>query len=153
MVMADTLQGVVVAVQDGDTLTVLDSFKSQHIVRLAGIDAPEKGQPYGNRSKEGLSNLTYMRQALVEWHKRDRYGRVVGKVIVEGRDINLAQVASGLAWHYVAYAKEQAQIDRVQYADAEAEARARHTGLWADSAPTAPWNYRRAKRDGVSLDP
>lgn len=150
-VMADTLRGVVVAVQDGDTLTLLDSSKVQHNVRLAGIDAPEKGQPYGNRSKEGLSNLTYMRQAAVEWHKRDRFGRVVGKVIVDSQDVNLAQVASGLAWHYVAYAKEQAPNDRALYSDAEAGARDRHIGLWQDSAPTAPWDYRRAKRDGAAL--
>lgn len=152
-VHADTLQGLVVAVQDGDTLTVLDESKVQHRVRLAGIDAPEKGQPFGQRSKEGLSNLTYMRHASVEWRKHDRYGRVVGKVVVDGRDVNLAQVAYGLAWHYTAYAKEQAPADRISYSEAEAEARGHHLGLWKDASPTPPWEYRRAKREGNAVEP
>jgi endonuclease YncB( thermonuclease family) len=99
--LAETLVGMVVAVQDGDTLTVLDAEKVQHKIRLAGIDAPEKGQPWGQRSKEGLSALAYRREVAVEWHKRDRYGRLIGKVLVEHRDVNLTQVSSGLAWHYV----------------------------------------------------
>ena len=151
--LADTLQGLVVAVLDGDTVTVLDESNVQHRVRLAGIDAPEKGQPFGQRSKEGLSSLTYMRQASVEWHKLDRYGRVIGKVLVDGRDVNLAQVASGLAWHYAAYAKEQAPADRTSYSLAEARARHSHLGLWKDSAPTPPWEYRRSKREGNASEP
>lgn len=151
--LADTLQGVVVAVQDGDTLTVLDESRVQHRVRLAGIDAPEKGQPFGQRSKEGLSALVYTRHATVEWHKRDRYGRVVGKVVINARDVNLAQVASGLAWHYAAYAKEQSLADRKTYSLAEATARDRYLGLWKDSAPTPPWEYRRAKREGNTVEP
>lgn len=148
--LAETLQGLVVAVLDGDTLTVLDETKAQHRVRLAGIDAPEKGQPFGHRSKEGLSDLAYKQEVSVEWHKHDRYGRVVGKVLVNGRDVNLAQVASGLAWHYVEYAKEQPPADRRLYADAEVRARERRLGLWQESAPAAPWDYRRAKRDGAA---
>lgn len=146
--LADTLQGLVVAVQDGDTLTVLDVNKVQHRIRLAGIDAPEKGQPFGHRSKEGLSDQAYRQQVSVEWHKVDRYGRVVGKVLVNGRDVNLAQVTAGLAWHYAEYAKEQLPADRSLYADAEVRARERQLGLWQESAPVAPWDYRRGKREG-----
>jgi endonuclease YncB( thermonuclease family) len=95
---AEVLQGIVVAVQDGDTLTLLDEDKTQHRIRLAGIDAPEKRQPFGQRSKEGLSGLVYRHTISVEWHKHDRYGRVVGKVLLAGKDVNLAQVEAGLAW-------------------------------------------------------
>lgn len=110
--VAETLVGLVVAIHDGDTLTVLDAEKAQHKIRLARIDTPEKGQPWGKRSKEGLSALAYRREVAVEWHKRDRHGRLIGKVLVERRDVNLAQVPSGLAWHYVEYVKEQPPLDR-----------------------------------------
>lgn len=152
-VLAETLEGLVVAVQDGDTLTVLDASKTQHRVRLAGIDAPEKGQPFGHRSKEGLSGMAYQRQVSVEWHKHDRYGRVIGKVLVNGHDVNLAQVATGFAWHYVDYAKEQTPADRQLYSGAEAQARELRRGLWQEPAPVAPWNYRRAKREGGQSEP
>jgi endonuclease YncB( thermonuclease family) len=143
---ADTLVDLVVGVQDGDPLTILDSGTVQHKVRLSGRDAPETGQPWGQRSKEGLSALAYRRQAAVEWQECDRYGRLVGKVLVEGRDLNLAQVSSGLAWHYTKYATEQQPVDRQLYADAQAGAMRQRVGLWQDPAPTAPWDYRQAKR-------
>lgn len=144
---ADTLQGVVVAVQDGDTLTLLDEGKVQHRIRLAAIDAPEKGQPFGQRSKEGLSDLVYRREVSVEWHKRDRYGRVVGRVLLAKLDINLVQVEAGLAWHYVDYAREQTPADRILYSKAEAKAREAHLGLWREPAPIAPWAFRKSKRE------
>lgn len=147
----DILVGVVVGVQDGDTITVLDSTKTQHKVRLSGIDAPEKSQPWGQRSKEGLSALAYRQQTVVEWSKRDRYGRVIGKVLVDGKDLNLAQLSSGLAWHYVEYAKEQQPTDRQLYADAQERARHKRAGLWQETAPIAPWDFRRAKRTGVPI--
>lgn len=150
---AETLQGLVVAVLDGDTLIVLDSNNTQHRVRLAGIDAPEKGQPFGHRSTEGLSDLAYKRQASVEWHKHDRYGRVIGKVLVNGHDVNLAQVATGFAWHYVDYAKEQTPADRQLYSGSEAQARELRRGLWQEPTPVAPWDYRRAKREGGHREP
>ncbi|TXC66051.1 thermonuclease family protein [Piscinibacter aquaticus] len=143
---ASTLVGVVVGIQDGDTLTVLDAEQVQHRIRLSGIDAPEKGQPFGHRSKEGLSAIAYRRQVAVEWHKRDRYGRLVGKVLVEGRDINLAQISSGLAWHFANYAKEQRPLDRQLYAEAQTDAKQHRIGLWRDPSPTPPWDYRRGKR-------
>jgi endonuclease YncB( thermonuclease family) len=108
---AGTLTGVVVGVADGDTLTVLDSQRNQHKIRLAGIDAPEKRQDFGLRSKQSLSDLVYRREVTVETNKTDRYGREVGKVLLNGRDVNLEQIRRGLAWHYVAYAREQAVDD------------------------------------------
>lgn len=100
------LAGRVVGLADGDTITVLDTSLVQHKVRVAGIDAPEKGQPYGNRSKGSLSSLVMGKSVQVQWHKKDRYGRVVGQVSVGGVDAGLEQVRSGMAWHYRAYAKE-----------------------------------------------
>ncbi len=89
---AETITGLVVGVADGDTITVLDADKVQHKIRLSGIDAPEKKQPFGNRSKESLSDLAFDKTVNVETSKRDRYGRQIGKVLVNGRDVNLVQV-------------------------------------------------------------
>ena len=100
---AATIEGRVVGVADGDTITVLDTGKVQHKIRLAGIDAPEKAQPYGQTSKRSLSDLVYGKTVTVDTDKTDRYGREVGKVLVDGVDTNLEQVRRGLAWHYKAY--------------------------------------------------
>jgi endonuclease YncB( thermonuclease family) len=146
---ADTLTGHVVGVTDGDTITLLDASKTQHKIRVAGIDAPEKKQPYGQRSKEALSDLAFDKELVIEWTKKDRYGRVIGKLIDKrGRDINLEQVRHGMAWHYKKYEGEQSPEDRKLYAAAEDAARAKRVGLWADAAPVPPWDYRKAKRGG-----
>lgn len=141
-----TLQGRVVNVSDGDTITVLDSSKKQHKVRLAGIDAPEKKQPFGRQSKESLSLLVFNRQVTIELGKTDRYGRTVSKVSINGVDANLEQIKAGMAWHYKKYQKDQSIEDRVEYARAEDEARAGKRGLWLDSEPEAPWDFRKASR-------
>ena len=125
---ADILIGRVVSVADGDTITVLDDSKTQHKIRLAGIDAPERKQPFGQRSKELLSDLVFGKTVQVETEKADRYGRQVGKVLIDGRDANLAIIAAGLAWHYKKYQKEQAASDRLLYASAE---RMRERGVLA----------------------
>ena len=83
---ADTITGRVVGVADGDTVTVLDADKVQHKIRLAGIDAPEKAQAFGTRSKQNLSDLVFGKDVRVDWDKRDRYGRIVGKVWVQPSD-------------------------------------------------------------------
>jgi endonuclease YncB( thermonuclease family) len=141
--MADTFSGRVVGISDGDTITVLDQAKKQHKVRLAGIDAPEKGQAFGDRAKESLSRLVFDKSVTVESHKADRYGRLVGKVLVAGRDANLEQVRAGFAWWYREYAKEQSPEDRAAYATAEEDARASRRGLWRDAKPVPPWEFRR----------
>jgi len=112
---ADTLTGKVVSVADGDTLTVLVE-RTMVRVRVAGIDAPEKGQPFGQVSKQGLSTCAFGQQVDVEWHKVDRYSRTVGKVMVGAIDCGLRQIEQGLAWHSKAYAREQAAGDRDTYA-------------------------------------
>lgn len=139
---ARLLVGTVVGVTDGDTITVLDEQRTQHKIRLAGIDAPEKAQAFGQRSKEALSALVFGRSVTVATEKQDRYGRTVGKIIIDGRDANLAQVVAGMAWHYKKYEGEQSPSDRLLYADAEREARDVRRGLWQDETPITPWNYR-----------
>lgn len=138
----DTLQGKVVGISDGDTITVLDSNKTQHKIRLAGIDAPEKAQPFGERSKLHLSELVFGKTITVDWNKTDRYGRTIGKVVVNGQDANLSQVQAGLAWHYKQYEKEQSASDRSSYAQAEIDAKALKVGLWRDAVATPPWEFR-----------
>lgn len=140
------LQGEVVGLSDGDTVTVLDAKLTQHKVRLAGIDAPERNQPFGNRSRQNLADLVFRKQVVVEWSKHDRYGRIVGKVLVAGRDASLAQVASGLAWHYKAYQREQSEADQIAYSAAEDAARSKSIGLWQDPKPIAPWDFRKKGR-------
>lgn len=142
---AASLEGVVVGVTDGDTITVLDNSKTQHKVRLAGIDAPEAHQAFGQRSRQYLASLAFQKHVTVKWTKRDRYGRIVGKVLVDGNDVNVRLVLAGLAWHYKAYQKEQSLSDAALYADMENEARAKRVGLWTDPNPIPPWEWRRAK--------
>jgi endonuclease YncB( thermonuclease family) len=142
---ADVLHGLVVAVADGDTITVLDESKQQHKIRLMGIDAPEKKQAYGQRSKESLSELVYMKDVEVTWTKRDRYGRTVGQVSFDGTDMCLEQIKRGMAWHYKQYQREQAESDRSLYSDSESLARELKIGLWHDETPIEPSSFRHNK--------
>lgn len=143
--VAADLRGRVVAVQDGDTVTLLDERNQQHRIRLQGIDAPEKSQPFGNVSRENLSGLVFDRDVLVQYEKLDRYGRVVGKILIDNRDACLAQVEAGLAWHYKQYQIEQTVEDRARYAAAEETARRKLAGLWRDPSPKAPWEFRHSR--------
>lgn len=149
--------GVVVGVADGDTVTVLDAAKTQHKVRVAGIDAPEKAQPFGQRAKQRMSALVFGKVVRLEGDKRDRYGRTVAKVWVsppdcqrcpQTLDAGLAVLTSGLAWHYKKYQNEQSPEDRERYAFAEDEARSKRAGLWAEGNPVPPWEWRKSRRSG-----
>ncbi len=93
-------EGRVVKVTDGDTIETLDSARHRERVRLSGIDAPERTQAYGTKAKQRLTDLVRGRRVTVDWDKRDRYGRILGKVTVEGRDVGLAMVREGYAWWY-----------------------------------------------------
>jgi len=154
-ILADTIEGLVVGVSDGDTITVFDSAKTQHKIRLAGIDAPESKQPFGQASKKRLSDLVFNKDVRVEWRKRDRYGRIVGKVLVQPpdcptcqqtRDAGLAQIEAGLAWWYREYRREQSLEDQGYYEYAEFDAQARRIGLWVDASPMPPWEWRKKTR-------
>ena len=139
---ADVLHGLVVAVADGDTITVLDESKQQHKIRLMGIDAPEKKQAYGQSSKESLSDLVYMKDVDVFWLKHDRYGRTIGKVSFDGNDMCLEQIKRGMACHYKQYEREQSESDRSLYSQGESVARALKIGLWHDDMPIEPSSFR-----------
>ncbi len=142
---ADELQGRVVKVADGDTITVLDGQRQQHVIRLAGIDAPEKSQPYGQKSKAHLSQAVFGQTVTVTFDKRDRYGRIVGQVRVLGEDANLRQLQAGWAWHYKQYQSEQTPDQRSVYDAAERAAREKRLGLWQGQGPASPeppWDYR-----------
>ncbi len=143
---AETVTGRVVGVADGDTVTVLDADKVQHKIRLYGIDAPEKKQAFGNRSKESLTELVFDKTVAVETTKRDKYGRHIGKVLVDGRDVNLVQVERGMAWFYRQYQREQSPNDRRLYEAVEDAAKAEKRGLWRDADPVPPWGWRKQQK-------
>jgi endonuclease YncB( thermonuclease family) len=143
---ADQWQGTVVAIADGDTLTLLDSGRHKHRIRLDGIDAPERTQPYGQRARQSLAALAHGRSATADCDKTDRYGRAVCRVTVDGVDVGLEQVRRGLAWHYLKYAHEQSPSARATYAQAEAQAKRERSGLWSVHEPVPPWDYRRTAR-------
>lgn len=137
MSAAAVIAGLVIAVADGDTLTLLDDDLRQIKVRLAEIDAPEKKQAFGTRARESLGDLCHERHAVVRVTDRDRWGRAVGRVTCDGADANAAQVSRGMAWVYERYARDKT-LYRLQD-----EARAAGRGLWADRHPVAPWDWRR----------
>lgn len=138
----DTLKGKVVSVADGDTITIRLKDGSTEKVRLFGIDAPEKDQPYGNEAKRKLNDLVYNKSVTVKTQDTDDYGRVVGTLVLNGKDINLAMVKAGCAWHYKHYAP-----DNTKLAEAEKSARAAKAGLWKAPQPTPPWDFRKDARE------
>lgn len=143
---AATLQGKVIGVADGDTVTLLDAQKNQHKIRLQGIDAPEKAQAFGNKSKQSLHEMVHGKEVFVDVQKKDIYGRSVGKILVNQTDACLEQIKRGMAWHYKQYANEQSPEDRDVYAQAESTARAQSLGLWKDKSPTPPWEFRKQNK-------
>lgn len=129
------LTGKVVGVSDGDTLWLL-SNKTEHRIRLAGIDAPEKAQPFGKLSKQSLSDLVYGKTVKAICPDRDRYERLICRIDLDGKDINLEQIRRGMAWAYRQYSPPMA------YLKSEEQARGNGTGLWADRSPIPPWEWR-----------
>lgn len=136
------LTGKVVHIADGDTLTVLDSDKVQHKIRLHGIDAPEKSQAFGTKAKEALAEKVHEKAVRVVWKEKDQYGRIVGDVNLGDRNINIEMVHDGFAWWYRTYAPKSKLLEQ-----AEAEAKKEKRGLWRDKNPEPPWEFRRQERD------
>jgi micrococcal nuclease len=130
-----TREGKVIGVTDGDTVTVLVEKKPVK-VRLEGIDAPEAKQAYGAKAKRHLSALAFGKECSVQATGRDRYGRVLGYLLVAGEDVNERMVAEGFAWHFQKY------NDEPRFTAAEASAREAGAGLWGDESPIAPWEWR-----------
>jgi len=138
------LEGKVVAVIDGDTIEVMQHGRAERI-RLSGIDCPEKRQPFGSRAKERTSALAYGATVRVEPIGRDRYGRMLAEVFLpDGRSLNEELVRAGLAWWYRRYSQD------ARLAQLEAEARAARVGLWAETKPVPPWEFRYQERRRLS---
>lgn len=142
LVAAGTLTGRVVGIADGDTLTLLTADHVQHRIRLAGIDTPEKRQPWGKRAKQALAAKVFQKNVTVQADKKDRYGRWIGHVFLGQRNINAEMVAEGHAWVYRRYSKDPRLLAL------EADARAAKRGLWAlpEAQRIPPWEWRRTKR-------
>lgn len=145
-IAAEEIIGRVVGVADGDTLTILVNEHKQIKVHLAEIDAPEKAQPFGQRSKQSHSAMCFGKDAVLQKIDTDRYGRTVAKVYCAGVYANAEQIRVGLAWAYRKYLHDQSLLDL------ENEARTAKRGLWIDSDPVPPWEYRKRK-SGSAMTP
>jgi endonuclease YncB( thermonuclease family) len=138
---AEKITGRVVAIQDGDTLTVLVDRRELK-VRLANIDAPESRQPFGTRSKQSLSDLCFKKEARLQTNGQDRYGRTIATIYCAGVDANAVQVRQGMAWVFARYASPNSPLYALQN-----EAKQSHRGLWSDTSPIPPWEWRRRIKD------
>jgi endonuclease YncB( thermonuclease family) len=127
----------VVGVHDGDTVTCLDDANQQQKVRLAEIDAPELGQDFGKVSRDALAEMVFGKTVEVVDDGKDRYGRWIGHLIVDGQDANRQMVATGNAWHYATYSQD------ASLATLQQQAQSQKLGLWSQPNPTAPWDYRK----------
>ncbi|MDE3744076.1 thermonuclease family protein [Maribacter polysaccharolyticus] len=133
--------GTVIKVKDGDTIVILDQDKQQHTIRVADIDCPERGQPFSKIAKDFVSQEVFGQQVEVEKLKTDRYGRTVGRVLYDEKDLALELLEHGLAWHYKYFS------DNEQMAQLEENARNEKKGLWADPYPINPYDWRKGKRN------
>lgn len=133
--------GKVVSVSDGDTISVSRYPQPLLKVRLAGIDAPEKKQAFGQKAQESLSKLVVWQKVEVVAVGADRYGRVIGDVYVQGLWVNLEMVSQGVAWVYRHYSHDRRLIE------AEGKAKSSRSGLWVEPTPVPPWEWRKSQRE------
>lgn len=130
----------VIGITDGDTFKGLTEDKKEIKYRIYGIDAPERKQAFGTKSKEYLSKLIFGKKVGVKVDSKDRYGRLIVWVFTpEGKDVSAEMLKAGMAWHYKKY------DDSELYETLENEAKNNHSGLWIDNEPVAPWDFRKAR--------
>ncbi|QDU78212.1 Thermonuclease precursor [Bremerella volcania] len=134
------LRGKVIYVADGDTIGLLDADEKQHRIRLEGIDAPERGQAFGTKSRQALNDAAYGKDVIVAYEKPDQYGRILGHIYLNERWLNYDQLVSGMAWHYRHFSGD------AYLAQAQKRAEAEKAGLWRDVSPLPPWRYRLAEK-------
>lgn len=139
------LVGKVVRIADGDTITLRSAAGSDHKIRLEGIDCPESSQDYGQKATSALSSRISGKTIRAKVSTRDRYGRYVATLFLDGDDLNAWMVAQGWAWHYKQYSKDP------RLAELEQQARAENLGLWAAASPLAPWEYRSLQRQNRAV--
>lgn len=144
-VCAEIIIGRVDTIADGNTVTIEGAANQRHRIRLSGIAAPDKAQPFGDRSTSNLSAMTFGRTVTAECGKRDRYGWEVCKILLDGQDVNLEQLKAGMAWWDKHYAHEQSAEDRSTYERAQFWAQAGRLGLWSETNPESPWKFRHEK--------
>ncbi len=132
--------GKAVRILDGDTFELLTTTKQLIKIRLLDIDAPEKGQDYGQVSKKRLGELIFQKNVEVRYSQTDRNGRILGTIYVDNLQINLQMVKDGLAWHFLKYSHKK------EFAEAEKKARSLRIGLWQGSSPVEPWVFRQNSR-------
>lgn len=143
-VNADEITGRVIDVASGDSITIVEASSTTELkVRLSGIDAPEKQQPFGPESRKSLADLVYGKEVTVNWIKRDYHKRIVGKVMLNKTDVNLEQVKRGMAWVFKHFVDDPYSQDQADYVDAQQEAEDRRFGLWSQKDPIPPWEFRR----------
>jgi len=136
------INGKVIGISDGDTITILNDKQEQIKIRLTGIDCPEKSQAFGNRAKITLSNKVFSQNVKVETRDKDKYGRTLGIVKVGDEDINEYMISQGLAWHFKKYANTQPLEEANRYAKAQELASQNKRGLWIQDNPMPPWEFR-----------
>jgi endonuclease YncB( thermonuclease family) len=139
------IHGRITGVVDGDTINVLIQAKQQIRVRLAFIDAPEKGQPFGQRAKQAMSELVFGKDVKLRPHTIDRHGRLVARVLIDNQDAGLELLKHGLCWVYEKYVGEASAEIRTSYHDAQDTAQSGRVGLWQDPEPIPPWEWRKVK--------
>jgi micrococcal nuclease len=129
----------VIGIKDGDTIEILTPDKKKITIRLNGIDAPEKKQAYGQRSKENLSKIIFRKQVKIKSFGNDKYRRVIADIFIDSTNVNYLQVSEGFAWHYKKYSKDE------KLAQLENQAQEQKLGLWKDDNPIPPWEFRKKK--------
>lgn len=140
---AEVISGKVISISDGDTIRLLTADKKEIKIRLNKIDAPEKNQDFGEKSKQSLSEMIFNKIVHVQYDKVDKYNRVLGVVYLDSVDVNLEQIRRGMAWVYRRYTTDK------NYIEAEENARRTKKGLWIDVAPVMPENFRHKSKEQV----
>ena len=133
--------GRVISVKDGDTIVVLDENNKQHTIRVADIDCPERGQPFGNKAKIFTSDEVFGKEVKIVKKNIDRYGRIVGYVMYDNKNLSLELLRKGYAWHYKYYSQD------IEMAALESSARRLKNGLWIDNNPINPYDWRKGERE------
>lgn len=138
------LQGQIIRVSDGDSVTLLSESGTLRI-RLAGIDAPESRMPYGREAKAHLAAMVLGKEVQAIVHKKDRYGRTIATLMLNTKDVNLAMLQAGMAWHYKQYVREQTKDQASTYSQSEQLAQTAGRGLWSQADAVPPWAWRQAR--------
>lgn len=135
--MSNAQTGKVIKIKDGDTVVILDDNYKEHTIRVADIDCPEKNQPFGKKAKWFTSDEIFGKTVIVNKKNTDRYGRIVGYILYDNKNLSLELLKNGLAWHYKYYSDDE------YMAQLELDARKDKVGLWSVKNPINPYLWRK----------